>query len=112
MIAVSMGDENMRHRLATHGVEQRTDMRRVIGARIDDCDFAAPENIAHGPFEGERTRIVGHDAPHALHRLVNRIRRKFEVFVEGDVVVHMSSGALAEPAYHYFGLTCTLAIGR
>src|SRR5689334_24631726 len=99
MIAVSMGDENMRHRLATHGVEQRTDMRRVIGARIDDCDFPAPQNIADGSLEGERTWIVGHNAPHALHRLVNRIRRKFEVFVEGNVVAvaHAASGRGTRP---------------
>src|SRR6187399_2170427 len=94
MIPMGVGDENMRHRLAAHGVEQRTDMRRIVGARIDDRDFPAAEEVAHGPLEGEWTRVVGHDSPHARHRLVHHVRRKIETFVEGNVVAvaHAASG--------------------
>src|SRR4029078_5188869 len=93
MIAVGMGDENMRYRLAAHGVKQRTDMRRIVGTRINDRNFLAAEDIAHGPLEGEWTRVVGHDSPDARHRLVDHVRRKLESFVGGDVVVHLFTRA-------------------
>ena len=88
MIAVGMGDENMRHRLAAHGVEQRTDMRGIVGTGIDDRDVAAAEDVADGSLERERTRVIGHDPSHARHRLVDRVRREIEFLVEGNVVVH------------------------
>jgi hypothetical protein len=87
MIAMGMGDENMRHRLAAHGVKQRTDMRRIVGTRIDDRDVAAAEDIADGSLERERTRVVGHDSSHARRRLVDRVRREIKILVEGNVVV-------------------------
>src|SRR6185295_6445471 len=92
MIPMGVGDENMRHRLAAYGVEQRTDMRRIIGTRIDDGDFSAAEDIAHGSLEGEWTRVVGHHSPHARHRLVDHVRRKLEILVERNVVVHAWPG--------------------
>src|SRR6478736_759430 len=95
MIAVGMGDENMRYRLAAHSVKQRTDMRRIVGTRINDRNFPAAEDIAHGPLEGEWTRVVGHDSPYTRHRLVDHVRRKLEIFVEGNVVVHLSTGPFA-----------------
>src|SRR5262245_5791054 len=82
MIAMRMGDENMRHRLATHGVEQRTNMSRIVRTGIDDRDFPAAEDVAHGSLEGKWTGVVGHDPPYARHRLVRHIRRKVEIFVE------------------------------
>ena len=40
MIAVGVGDEDMRHGLAAHRVEQRRDVRRIVGTGIDDRDLA------------------------------------------------------------------------
>ena len=78
MIAMGVGDENMRHGLAAHGVEQRGDMRGIVGAGIDDGDLAAADDVADRALEGERPRIVGHHPAHAGHRLVDRVGREIE----------------------------------
>ena len=75
-------------RLAAHGVEQRRDMRLVERARIDDGDTAAADDVAHRALEGERTRIVAQDAPHAGHHLLDLPGRQVEALVERDVVAH------------------------
>ena len=88
MVAVGVGDEDRRHRLVAHGVEQRADVALVGRAGIDDGDLAAADDVAHRALEGERPRIVGHHAADAGHRLVHRVGGEIEIFVEGDVVGH------------------------
>ena len=88
MIAMGVGDEDMRHRLVAHRVEQRADVTLVGRAGIDDGDLAAADDVAHRALEGERPRIIGHHAPDAGHRLVHRVGDEIEIFVEGDVVGH------------------------
>ena len=88
MVAVGVGDENMRHRLVAHGLEQRGDMGGIVRAGIDDGDAAAADDVAHRALEGERPGIVRHHAAYAGHRLVHGVGREFEIFVEGDVVGH------------------------
>src|SRR4029078_6134685 len=95
MIAVGVGDENVRHRLAADSIEHRAHMRRIIGAWIDDRDVPAAEDIAHGSLEGEWTRVGGHHAPHARHPLPPHIPGASEIFVERNIVAHVPSNALA-----------------
>ena len=90
MVAVGVGDENVRHRLVAHGVEQRGDMRRIVRTRIDDGDLAAADDVAHRPLEGERAGIVRHHAAHARHRLVHGVGGEIEALVEGNVVGHFN----------------------
>jgi hypothetical protein len=65
VVAVGVGDENMRHGLAPDGTEQRPGMRLVVGAGIDDGDITLAHDVAHRAGEGERARIVAEDTPHA-----------------------------------------------
>ena len=65
MVAMGVGDENVGHGLAAHGIEQRRDMGVVVRAGIEDRDFAAADDVADRAFEGERARIVGDHGPHA-----------------------------------------------
>src|ERR1044071_1757616 len=95
MIAMSMSDENMRDRFTADGIEQCSDMCRIVGARIDDGDFPAAEDVAHGSLERKWTGVVGHDSPHAGRWLIHRARRELEIFVEGNVGAHVPSDALA-----------------
>jgi hypothetical protein len=88
MIAVGVGDENVRHRLVSHGIEQRADMGGIVRTRVKDRNLAAADDVTDGAFECERTRIVGHDPTHTRHRLVHDIGREFEVLVERNIVVH------------------------
>src|SRR5581483_3567257 len=111
MVAMRVGDEYMRHCFATYGVEQRADMRGIVGTRIDDRDLAAAEDVADRPLEGKGTRVVGHDPPHARHGLVHHARREIESLVEGNVVGHLLARPLAGLTYHYFIHSCTLANG-
>jgi hypothetical protein len=85
MIAVGMGDENMRDGLAAHGVEQRRAVHGIFRTRIDDGDLAAADDVAHRALEGERAWVVAQHAPHAGHRLIDASGNELEVFVVGDV---------------------------
>ena len=62
---MGMGDENMRHGLAAHGVQQRFRMRLVVRPGIDDRDLALAHDVADRAGEGERARIVAENPPHA-----------------------------------------------
>ena len=42
MIAMGVCDENVRHRLITHRVEQRFDVGRIVRTGIDDGNLARP----------------------------------------------------------------------
>ncbi len=87
VVAVGMGDQNMRHGLATHGIEQRLGVRLIVGTGIDDRDLALAHDVADRAGEGERARIVAQDAPHAGAGFVDDARLKREIAVERDVVV-------------------------
>ena len=113
MIAMRMGDENMRHRLVAYGIEQRADMGGIVGAGIDDGDLAPADDVAERAFEGERSGVVGHHPAHAGHHLVNRVGREIETLVERNVVVGHGVGSTRwNRPYHYFGHSCTLATAR
>ncbi len=87
MVAVGVGNEDMRHGLAAHGVQQRLGMRLVVRAGIDDRDLASAHDVADRAGEGERARIVAKHPPHAGPRLVDDAGLKRKVAVERDVVV-------------------------
>ena len=88
MIAVGVGDENMRDGLAAHRIEQRRAVGGVLGTGIDDRDFAAADDVAHRALEGERARIVAQKPPHAGHRLVDAAGDELEILVVWDVFSH------------------------
>ncbi len=87
VVAMGMGDENMRHGLAAHGIEQRPGMRFIIRAGIDDRDLALADDVADRSGEGERARIVAENAPHAGAGFIDDTRLEREVAVERHVVV-------------------------
>ena len=74
MIAVGVGDENVGDGLPAHGVEQRADMRVVIGAGVEDRDLAAADDVADRALIGERAGIVGDDGAHARRHLLRLAR--------------------------------------
>src|SRR4029077_7922111 len=87
MVAVGMGDQDMRHGFTAYRIEQRSCMGLIRRTRIDDRDLAPAHDVAHRAGEGERAGIVAQDAPHAGPCFLDDSRRKREVAVEGDVVV-------------------------
>ena len=91
MIAVRVGDENMGDGLAAHGVKQRPDMRIVVGAGIEDRDFAAADDVTHRALEGERAGIVGDQRAHARRDLFGLAGHEIEGLVERNVVAHAQS---------------------
>src|SRR3954453_660583 len=91
MIAVGMGDDDVRHRLAAYRVEQRRTMRLVHRTGIDDGDLPPPHDVAHRALEGKRTRVVALYPPHARHHLFDGVRREVELFVVGNILVHKTS---------------------
>jgi hypothetical protein len=88
VVAVGVGDQDVRHRLAAHGAEERSHVRRVVGSGIDDGDPAAADDVAAGAREGDRPGIVGDDPAHqgadgdAFAGVSRRAR------VEGEVICH------------------------
>jgi hypothetical protein len=91
MIAMGVGDENMRHRFAAHGVEQRLDVGVIRRAGIDDGDLSAPDDVAHGTLERERAGIIRQQPAHARDDVLDHTGSKVESFVEADVVLHAFS---------------------
>ena len=87
VVVVGMGDQDMGHGLAAHGIQQRFRMRFVVRPRIDDRDLAAADDVTDRAGEGERARIVAENAPHAGADLVDDSGLKREIAVERDVVV-------------------------
>jgi hypothetical protein len=89
----------MRHGLAAHGVEQRRDVARVVGAGIDDGDTPAPDDIAHRALERERARIVGEQPAHAGRDFLNLAGLEIERAIERNVVCHARAPARRAAAY-------------
>ena len=96
MVAVGMGDQNMGHGFAAHGIQQRRRMGLVVGAGIDDRDLALADDVTHRAGEGERARIVAENPPHAGADFLDDAGLKRKVAVERDVVV------IGHGVYPYF----------
>src|SRR5262249_37425478 len=71
MIAMGVGDNDMRHRLAVYSLEQRRSVLLVDRSGIDDRDVAATDDIAERPLKRERSRIIGQDTPYAGRDMVD-----------------------------------------
>src|SRR4051794_6611162 len=91
MIAMGMGDDDVRHRLAAHRVEQRRTMRLVDRTGINDGDLPLPYDVAYRALEREWSGIVAQYPPHARHHLFDGVRREVELFVVGNILVHRTS---------------------
>jgi hypothetical protein len=91
VVAMGVRHEDVRDRLAAHGVEQGRDVRGIVGAGVDDRDLAAPDDVADRALEGERARIVGKKSPHPGRGLVDLAGREIQRLVEWDVVGHGAS---------------------
>src|SRR5665213_2282305 len=88
MIAMGVGDEDVRHGLAAHRVEQRVGMRLVVRTGFDDGDAATADDVAHRALVGERRRIVAEDAPDSRRDLLDVFGRQLKRLVEWNVVGH------------------------
>ncbi len=69
VIAMGMGDENGLDPLAVNRGQQRREMRIVAGARIEDRDASATQNIRAGAVEGEGRGVRRHKAAHHRRNL-------------------------------------------
>ena len=97
MIAMGMGDEDVADGFAAHRVKQRRDMGVVVGAGIEDGDFAAADDVAHRALEGERPRIIGDHRAHAGRHVAHRVGCEIERLVEGQALVEGNIVAHAGP---------------
>ena len=59
MIAMRVGEKDMRDRFSAHGAEQSLDVALVVRSRIDDGDIAPPDDVADGALEREGRGIAG-----------------------------------------------------
>ncbi len=99
VIAMGMGDQDVGHHLALQRRHQRSDMRPVKRARVDDRDFPLADDIGAGAVKGEGARVLGdHPADHRAQLLRHAIF-KFQVSFKRDFYCH-------DPAFRFFG-NCT-----
>src|ERR1700683_3977027 len=91
VIAVRVGDENMSDGLAADCVEQRADMRIIVGSGIEDRDLAATDDVTHRALVGERSGIVGDQRAYARRHLFGVAGHKIEALVERNFVAHAQS---------------------
>jgi hypothetical protein len=62
VVAVVMGDQDRNHRPAGNGPDQRVQMCRVVGPRIDDRHVAVADDMRLRPRIGEGRRVGSEDA--------------------------------------------------
>src|SRR5215475_2852337 len=96
MIAMGVGNDDVRHRLAAHGIKQHSGVALIERPGIDDRHVAAADNVAQRPLEGERARIIGEDTPHARRNVVNDAGSEVESAIEWDVIGHFEYQVLAQ----------------
>src|SRR4029079_931484 len=94
MVAMRVRDKDVRHRLAAHRIEQRSDVRLIVRTRIDDRDLASPDDVADRTLEGERAGVVRHDTADARRDLFGEAGFESEDPVVWNVVCH--AGYLVE----------------
>ena len=92
VIAMRVSNEDMRNGFVTHCIQQRRDMRDIVGAGIDNRHLAAPDDVADCTFERERAWIIGHDRAHAGRHFLDLIGLEAETLVERNIVVHVGGG--------------------
>src|SRR5215470_1434253 len=88
MVAISVGDEDMRHGLTAHGGEHGCDVPRFVRTWVDDGNASVPDDIGHRSREGKRAGIVGNDPPYAGCDLLWEARREIETLFERNIVRH------------------------
>src|ERR1700761_6370004 len=87
MVAMSVGDDDMRHGLAAHRVQQCLRMRLAVRTGIDDRYFALTHDVADRTGEGERAWIVAEHPAYAGTRFLDDPGLEREVTIERHVVV-------------------------
>src|SRR5262245_31262304 len=92
VIAMRMGDEDVRYGLALNSVEKRFDVRLVGRAGIDHGNTIPADNVADRALEGERPWIVTEQSAHARIDLLDLTGREIEAPVEGDILTHQAAG--------------------
>src|SRR5262249_29301956 len=86
MVAMGVCDENMRHRLAAHGLQECLRVRLAVRTGIEDRDVAVADDVAHRAGEGERARIVAEYTAHAGPDFLDDAGLEGKVAIERDVV--------------------------
>ncbi len=79
MVAMTVRDEDMLDAHSLGSLGDGLEMLRVLGARIDNCEFVAADEIGVGAEEGVRGGIIGDDTAYALRHLF------------GDAVMHVNA---------------------
>src|SRR5262245_30651439 len=88
MVAMTVRDENRGETLALDSGRDRLQMALVSGTRIDDGDFAAPDDVAVGAEKRVGPGIVGYDAANAGANLLGHAIIDVLVAVEGKLRRH------------------------
>src|SRR5205085_8126430 len=88
MVAVGVGDQDMRDLLASEPGEQRFNMIGEVGPRVDHRDLAMADDIGPGASERERAWIARDDAAdHRRDRLQTAILER-KLATERDLDGH------------------------
>ena len=88
MIAMRVSDEDMRHRLAPHRIEETRDVLLIGRPRIENGYLAVADDVADGTFVGERAWIVRKKPTYAWNHLFDLPGLELERSVEGNIVIH------------------------
>src|SRR6202011_728319 len=90
VVAMRVGDQDMRDLLAREAGEQRLDMIGEVRPRVDHRDLAVADDIGPGAAEGKGAGIARHDAPdHRRNRLQPAIFER-KLAAERDLAGHGS----------------------
>ena len=104
MVAMGMGDEDRRDRLALQPVEQGLDMGGQVGAGVDDRHLAFADHIGAGAGEGERPGIGRDDAP-------DQRRDAQQMRPQGASKARSKRGASSAPGFSFRFQTSAASLG-
>src|SRR5215472_19162474 len=88
MVAVRLGDKNMRDLFAREAGEQSVDMVGEIGTRVDHRDLALPDNVCAGAPKGKGTGIARDDAADHRRDWLQPAVFEQKLAAEGDLDSH------------------------
>src|SRR5215471_19355586 len=84
MIAMSVGDEDVRDRFAPKRTAQRLNMHGIVGSGIDHGDAAATDDEHARALESEGARVLREQAPDIRRDLDQLLVWHVEIALERD----------------------------
>ena len=76
VVGMGVGEQHPAHPLAHRSADDRVDVLRVVGTRVDHRDLVDADEVGVGPRAGHRPRVRRHDPAHQRRERARHARRE------------------------------------